>query len=119
MEREILCYTDMRATERPADAEGNRRHKENLGKNSCYKSGCKFSERRGKVIQHAGGEERVGQSEAERGGGGGFCIGLSLVPHEKGLLAFHEIKFTEKEEKDFVTICGRNPKEREGLTRPG
>ena len=79
---------------------GNRRHKENLGKNSCYKSGCKFSERRGKVIQHAEGEERVGQSEAERDGRG-FCIGLhtmpSLVPNEKGLLAFHEIKFTKKE----------------------
>ena len=41
----------------------NRRHTETLGKNSCNKSGCKFSERRGKVIQHAE-EERVGQSEA-------------------------------------------------------
>lgn len=29
----------------------NRRHTETLGKNSCNKSGCKFSERRGKVIQ--------------------------------------------------------------------
>ena len=94
----MLCYTDMRATDTPAGPGGNRRHKENLGKNSCYKSGCKFSERRGKVIQHAEGEERVGQSEAERGGRG-FCIGLSLVPHEKGLLAFHEIKFTKKKKR--------------------
>ena len=50
-----------------------------------------------------------------------FCIGLmpSPVPHDEGLLAFQEIKFTKKKEKDFVTICGRNPKEREGLNWPG
>ena len=117
MEREILCHTDLRATAKPADAEGNRRHKENLGKNSCYKSGCKFSERRGKVIQHAGeGEERIGQSEAELGRQ--RVLHRSPVPHDEGLLAFHEIKFTKKE-KDFETICGRNPKEREGLAWPG
>ena len=89
----------------------NRRHTETLGKNSCNKSGCKFSERRGKVIQHAE-EERVGQSEA-----------LDFAPADSvarrpcrsrasadrmhahaGLLAFHEFIFTQKLKKTLDWI---------------
>ena len=54
MEEEILCY--MYRLESGERAGGHRTEgtkEETLGKNSCYKSGCKFSERRGKVIQHA------------------------------------------------------------------
>ena len=113
MEEEILCY--MYRLESGERAGGHRTEgtkEETLGKNSCYKSGCKFSERRGKVIQHAE-EERVGQSEALDFAPDSASVArrpcrsrasADRMHAHAGLLAFHEFIFTQKLKKNLDWI---------------